>query len=555
MVALFMVVLGSQWDRVNPISWAFSRFSTGVALVGDLGVRIEPEIVIVMTPVASDTAQDAAQDATQNAAAGAETAAGAADTSVVALAILTPTVSSAAAGPAADAPDNAVEQTQVISVEATPVGAETGETAAALAPATSTVPVGSLGVGGARQEEINPSPAAPSPTALPTATAQPTETPTPVPTATSEPTATWTPRASIPTAAPTDAPTAAPVMGLAAALGGQPASESAAESGAESTATRQNDAPQNGVVVALVPTATSVPSGESASAGVAQVAGVQAPATAAASPTPVVYEIVTGDTLVGIASRFGVTVEALMDANGIASRDVYEIQPGQLLIIPVTAADENLPAVPTPSIKYYQVRPGDTLVSIAAQHDVTVDALMAANSMSTGDVGSLQPGRLLTIPSTDAADSETDGAGAEGATANTPTVNTPAATPTSAAERALRLDAPVLLGPEDGASIRCADSEQLTWQSVRFMRDTDKFLLHLGFVSGRTGDGTEQVTWVLAQPRPATTASWEMDPTLCGLAPQAFGRQWRWWVEVVEEVEGELRPVSLPSVQRKFSWK
>lgn len=534
LVALFFVVLSTQWDRANPISWAFSRFSSGVALVGDLGERIEPEIVIVMTPVARNAAANApASDKVAASLVDAPAAdspasdRAAPDSSMVALAVLTPTVSSDAASPTPT----------VDSLEDTAPPAAT----------TPTVPVGSLGVGGARPEE----------TAPPTATTLPTDTPTAVPTATSRPTATSEPTATqTPVAStPTPEPTSAPAMGLAAALGAQPTTESASTG-------------QGGVAVALVPTATAEGTDQPASGGVAQVAATQplalsptatpeptATATIAATPTPVVYEIVAGDTLVRIAARFGVTVEALMAANGIASRDVYVIQPGQLLIVPTSATteeDEDQSEVPTPSTRYYQVRPGDTLISIAAQNDVTVDALMAGNGISRNDVGSLQPGRLLTIPSTDSTldvdDSPTP--------TPRPTVVQPAATntPTAATDAELRLDAPELLTPEDGVAVSCSAPEQITWQSVRFMRDTDKFLLHLGFVSGRTSDGTEQITWVLAQPRPATVNSWDMDTTLCGLAPQAFGREWRWWIEIVEEVDGELHPVSLPSAQRTFSW-
>src|SRR5690606_37714886 len=56
MVALFFVVISSQWERVNPFSWARTHFPSGVALVSDISERIEPEIVIVMTPVVEDAA-------------------------------------------------------------------------------------------------------------------------------------------------------------------------------------------------------------------------------------------------------------------------------------------------------------------------------------------------------------------------------------------------------------------------------------------------------------------------------------------------------------------
>lgn len=58
------------------------------------------------------------------------------------------------------------------------------------------------------------------------------------------------------------------------------------------------------------------------------------PATAAppASATPLVYEVQSGDTLAEIAARFGVTIEAIVEANGLG--DPNRIQSGDALVIP-----------------------------------------------------------------------------------------------------------------------------------------------------------------------------------------------------------------------------
>ncbi len=69
--------------------------------------------------------------------------------------------------------------------------------------------------------------------------------------------------------------------------------------------------------------------------------------------------------------------------------------------------------------------------------------------------------------------------------------------------------------------------------------------------SGVDGSGNEAVTWILAQPRPANRTSWDMDNDLCALAPQEFGRQWRWYVEVVDK---DGNTVSEPSQTWGFSW-
>lgn len=67
------------------------------------------------------------------------------------------------------------------------------------------------------------------------------------------------------------------------------------------------------------------------------------------SPTPIIHAIQKGDTLLGIANRYGITVEALQEANGIL--DPRRLQLGQELIVPQddSAFTEGPPtATPTP---------------------------------------------------------------------------------------------------------------------------------------------------------------------------------------------------------------
>ena len=53
---------------------------------------------------------------------------------------------------------------------------------------------------------------------------------------------------------------------------------------------------------------------------------------AASEPEPEIYKIRLGDTLIGIADRFGVTVEELVDLNQIENPSVISV--GQELLIP-----------------------------------------------------------------------------------------------------------------------------------------------------------------------------------------------------------------------------
>lgn len=71
--------------------------------------------------------------------------------------------------------------------------------------------------------------------------------------------------------------------------------------------------------------------------------------TPTVSPTPIVYRIARGDTLLAVAQRFGVTVRALQDTNGIT--DPRSLRVGQELMIPEpdeTAADAAPTVEPTP---------------------------------------------------------------------------------------------------------------------------------------------------------------------------------------------------------------
>jgi LysM repeat protein len=68
------------------------------------------------------------------------------------------------------------------------------------------------------------------------------------------------------------------------------------------------------------------------------------PPSATATPPYVTYVVQAGDTLSGIASRFGVSVQAIMDANGISSAI---INVGTQLIIPAAGGSVSPPANPT----------------------------------------------------------------------------------------------------------------------------------------------------------------------------------------------------------------
>lgn len=105
------------------------------------------------------------------------------------------------------------------------------------------------------------------------------------------------------------------------------------------------------------------------------------------------YEVRWGDTLSGIASRFGVTIDAIMALNPrIADRN--QVYAGWVLIIPSGAVDSTPVARETGE---YVVQRGDTLSGIARSCGTTLAALLEANPWITNQ-NYVQAGRRLVIP-------------------------------------------------------------------------------------------------------------------------------------------------------------
>jgi len=119
----------------------------------------------------------------------------------------------------------------------------------------------------------------------------------------------------------------------------------------------------------------------------------------------VYHRVRSGDTLGGIANRYGVSVAALKQANRIRGTVIH---PGQDLL--VTAAPRGMDsgsAIRVANIddepkarrsSRHVVRRGDTLWSIARTHSVNMDRLATTNGLQTDST--LSVGQVLNIPGT-----------------------------------------------------------------------------------------------------------------------------------------------------------
>ncbi|HFI0724832.1 TPA: LysM peptidoglycan-binding domain-containing protein [Streptococcus suis] len=116
--------------------------------------------------------------------------------------------------------------------------------------------------------------------------------------------------------------------------------------------------------------------------------------TSSSTTTTSTYVVKSGDTLSGIAARFGTTVSALQSLNGISYPD--QIYVGQVLRLKSTGGTPSTGGTTTTST--YVVKSGDTLSGIAARFGTTVSALQSLNGISNPD--QIYAGQVLRINGT-----------------------------------------------------------------------------------------------------------------------------------------------------------
>lgn len=119
------------------------------------------------------------------------------------------------------------------------------------------------------------------------------------------------------------------------------------------------------------------------------------------------YAVRYGDTLTAISEAYGVSIDAIVELNGLDNPDL--IFPGQELIIPGgnELREPEQESEPEPvhtgvggGIPTYIVQAGDTLSGIAGAFGVTVDALVDANQIANPHL--IVTGQVLVLPASSA---------------------------------------------------------------------------------------------------------------------------------------------------------
>ena len=105
-------------------------------------------------------------------------------------------------------------------------------------------------------------------------------------------------------------------------------------------------------------------------------------------PSGTTYIVQPGDTLSGIATRYGTTYQSLAAINNIA--DPNRIYPGQEIVIDGAATE-----APAAGAVYYTIKPGDTLSGIASTYGTTWQWLAEMNGIS--DPNLIYPGNTIRV--------------------------------------------------------------------------------------------------------------------------------------------------------------
>jgi LysM repeat protein len=265
------------------------------------------------------------------------------------------------------------------------------------------------------------------------------------------------------------------------------------------------------------------------------------PVTPTLTPTPVptatpfTYEVKVGDTCVGIAFAFDISVQSIVRENNLPA-DCATLFQGQQLLIPYptptaspfpTATLSGLDATLAACEKIiYTVQENDTLSSISTNYNVPIEAIKEFNGMVNNTVYS---GMNIIIPLCER-------------------FATPGASPTPTPPPPY--PAPNLLLPTDGSNFTITDEViTLQWAAVGTLNANEAYAVSVEDITDGTGRKivgyVEETKFII----PGTFRS-----------PESVPHVYRWWVMTVRQIgtDESGNPIwdtaGATSVRRAFTW-
>ena len=245
-------------------------------------------------------------------------------------------------------------------------------------------------------------------------------------------------------------------------------------------------------------------------------------ATPAPTATPIVHTVRQGDTYLGIANLYGISLDALLAANNLTTDDI--LRPGQTLNIPAEEADAPLPTPePLTGLINYPVEPGDTVESIAIRFNIDPSVILEKNDIP--DPTKLQVGEVLIIPLGDV-------------TPEPQSQSTPTPTPP--------VRPPMVISPANGAIFAGDSLPLLRWVAESILPDDVWYQVELMY-------GDPHLTEI--NPIRTKASSLRLDKSLRP-PDDAASFEIRWWVSLVRITRGgDVISISPPSPVRRFEWR
>jgi LysM repeat protein len=266
------------------------------------------------------------------------------------------------------------------------------------------------------------------------------------------------------------------------------------------------------------------------------------PTTAATTTSTVRHQVITGETLLSIASQYGVSVADIQVANNLTDE---LIRAGDVLIIPIAGPAAETTLNRTPAARFqYTVQSGDTIVSIAVNFGSTVEDILAVNTMSANDI--IRPGDVLVIPLRQTPTEVIESAAPPPSPDQSAVSETQSAPPANV--EAIYVE-PRLMGPANEELVLREEAVLFRWISVDVLAPNEWYVL-LIYPSGNATQPIPSV-WTKA-------TSYRLGPEFAPNAGQSATYAWQISVvRVKTDSNGQmiLEAASPPSEVRRVTWQ